>query len=67
MSIYLEFPSIEDYPVYSSDVEGQSSDGLIPASPFNWLLSLEFSALGLSVLLDSPNLANAGTEKSQDE
>ena len=45
MSIYLEFPSIEDYPVYSAYTEGQSADGLIPASPFNWLLSLEFSAI----------------------
>lgn len=50
MSIYLEFPSIEDYPVYSSATEGQSEDGHIPASPFNWLLTLEFSAIKFPAL-----------------
>jgi len=46
MSIFLEFPSIEDYPVYSlSSVTEYAEGALIHASAFNWLLTLEFSAL----------------------
>lgn len=44
MSIYLEFPSIEDYPVYSSAASTVADDSVIPALPFNWLRTLEFSA-----------------------
>lgn len=46
MSIFLEFPSIEDYPVYSLSSATEYAEGaLIHASAFNWLLTLEFSAL----------------------
>lgn len=44
MSIFLEFPSIEDYPIYST-VGNAQDDGLIPAAAFNWLMTLQFSAL----------------------
>ena len=44
MSIFLEFPSIEDYPIYSA-VRNAQEDGLIPAAAFSWLMTLEFSAL----------------------
>jgi hypothetical protein len=44
MSIFLEFPSIEDYPIYSI-VDNAQEDGLIPAAAFNWLMTLQFSAL----------------------
>jgi hypothetical protein len=44
MSIFLEFPSIEDYPIYST-VGNAQEDGLIPAAAFNWLITLQFSAL----------------------
>ncbi|HMI05137.1 MAG TPA: hypothetical protein VK541_21805 [Pedobacter sp.] len=44
MSIFLEFPSIEDYPIYST-VDNAQEGGLIPAAAFNWLMTLQFSAL----------------------
>jgi hypothetical protein len=51
MSIFLEFPSIEDYPVYSKSTENEQEDGLLPAGAFNWLLTLQFSALASPELL----------------
>lgn len=49
MSIYLEFPSIEDYPIYSAAADTRSNDDFIPALPFNWLRTLEFSASSLMI------------------
>lgn len=45
MSIFLEFPSIEDYPVYNISGEKATAGRLLPAVAFSWLLTLEFSAL----------------------
>lgn len=61
MSIYLEFPSIEDYPVYSSASTVADEAALIPASAFNWLLTLEFSAIGppSAASLDDPGMVAA--------
>lgn len=45
MSVFLEFPSIEDYPVYAISNERLQDQGVIAANAFNWLLTLEFSSL----------------------